>query len=290
MMRYATLVDMESDFELPQDHPGVNDPHYRERRAAISQTSARWRSGREIPSVDYTPEEHDLWAKACAELTVSHRDQAARAFRDGAARLGLPVDRIPHLGDVSRELHGLSGFSVGVVPGLVPARDFYGSLADRVFLSTQYLRHPSVPFYTPEPDVIHEAVGHLNMLANPLFAELHQLAGEASRRCQTDSALEFFSRVFWFTLEFGVTYENGAVKAYGAGLASSIGELQVFHNAETRPFDIASMGTLDYDITQYQPVLFAVESMGQLADELGGFFASFDDEHHARLTHLPRAS
>ena len=143
-----------------------------------------------------------------------------------------------------------------------------------------------MPFYTPEPDVIHEAVGHLNMLANPVFADLHRLAGEASRRCESDEALDFFSRVFWFTLEFGVTFERGELRAYGAGLASSIGELEVFRQAEMRPFDIVAMGTQDYDITRYQPVLFVVESIQRLHDELGTFFASFDDEEHARLTAL----
>lgn len=281
---------MKSVFELPDDHPGINDPHYLRRRAAIADTSAAWRRGRPIPTVAYTPEEDELWAEASTRLAESHRRHAARAFREGAARLALPSERVPQLAEVSGELKELSGFSVGVVPGLVPAREFYGSLADQVFLSTQYLRHPSVPFYTPEPDVIHEAVGHLNMLANPLFAELHRLAGEASRRCRTDLAHEFFSRVFWFTLEFGVTYEDGDLKAYGAGLASSIGELEVFSNAEVRPFDIATMGTLDYDITQYQPVLFAVESMDRLADELGHFFSTFDDTVHFRLTGLPAAS
>ena len=136
------------------------------------------------------------------------------------------------------------------MPGLVPTRTFYGALAERRFLSTQYIRHHSVPFYTPEPDIVHELVGHANMLASPMFAALYQAAGCASRRATTDAALEFFSRVFWFTLEFGVVWEDGELRTYGAGLLSSFGELEAFRDAETRPLDIVAMGTLDYDITQ----------------------------------------
>jgi phenylalanine-4-hydroxylase len=170
------------------------------------------------------------------------------------------------------------------VPGLVPTRVFYGALARRRFLSTQYIRHHSVPFYTPEPDLVHEIIGHANMLANPRFADLYELAGQASERATTDAALEFFSRVFWFSIEFGVVWQDGELKAYGAGLLSSFGEIEVFRDAEIRPFDVAAMGTTAYDITQYQPLLFSVASTDQLVDELGAFFATYDDEAFARLT------
>jgi phenylalanine-4-hydroxylase len=134
-----------------------------------------------------------------------------------------------------------------------------------------------VPFYTPEPDIIHEIIGHGNMLASHPFAELYQAAGRASQRVTTDEALEFFSKVFWFTLEFGVVHEDDAVRAYGAGLLSSYGEIQVFRDAEIREWDLAAMGTLEYDITQYQPVLFAAPSMEFVFEELTAFFDDFDD-------------
>jgi phenylalanine-4-hydroxylase len=170
------------------------------------------------------------------------------------------------------------------VPGLVPTRRFYGSLADRIFLATQYIRHHSVPFYTPEPDIVHEIIGHATMLASPVLAELHHAAGWASRRAQTDEALAFFSRVFWFTLEFGVAWENGDLRTYGAGLLSSYGEIEAFRDAEVRPFDVVAMGRQTYDITTYQPVLFAASSFGAMVGQLGEFFESYDDEQYARLT------
>jgi phenylalanine-4-hydroxylase len=92
--------------------------------------------------------------------------------------------------------------------------------------------------------------------------------------------------VFWFTLEFGVVWEDGELRAYGAGLLSSYGEIEEFRNAEIRPWDIARMGTLDYDITHYQPVLFAAESFDRMVEDLGTFFAGYDDADHNRWLQL----
>jgi phenylalanine-4-hydroxylase len=187
-------------------------------------------------------------------------------------------------------LHQLTGFRLRPTGGLVPTRTFYGSLADRVFWSTQYVRHHSVPFYTPEADVIHEVVGHANMLAEPSFADLYQLAGEASKRAETDASLEFFSRVFWFSLEFGVLWEGGELRTYGAGLLSSYAEIELFRNAEVRPLDVAAMGTTAYDITHYQPLLFAAQTFDHAYDTLAAFFSSFDEDAPARLVNRLHAS
>jgi phenylalanine-4-hydroxylase len=274
-----------SRFELPHDHPGVHDPSYRARRAAIAAVGERYRPGDPIPDVIYTAEEDEVWRKVSSELADKHRRYACAEYRQASARLLLPTDRVPQLREVDNRVRALSSFRIRPVPGLVAPRTFYGALADRVFLSTQYIRHHSVPYYTPEPDIVHEILGHANMLASPVFADLYQAAGRASRRATTDAAHEFFSRVFWFTLEFGVVVEDGATKAYGAGLLSSYGEIEAFHAADTRPFDVQAMGTQSYDITHYQPVLFAAASFTGMVDALGAFFDGYDDEAYHRLTH-----
>jgi phenylalanine-4-hydroxylase len=271
-----------SDMALPDDHPGVSDPAYRARRAAIAAVGEAYRSGEPIPDVTYTPEEDDVWRTVSAELAVKHQRYACRAYREGAAALTLPRQRVPQLREVDARVHELTGFHIEPVPGLVPTRVFYGSLARRTFLSTQYIRHHSVPLYTPEPDIVHEIIGHANMLANPVFADLYEEAGKASVRATSDEALAFFSKLFWFTLEFGVLYEDGELRAYGAGLLSSYGEIEAFRDAEVRPWDIPAMGTLDYDITHYQPVLFAAASFEAMVDDLTAFFAGYDDAAHQR--------
>src|SRR4029450_12940473 len=145
-------------------------------------------------------------------------------YLEGADRLTLPTERVPQRREVDKRVHALTGFHIEPVPGLVPTMVFYGALARRTFLSTQYIRHHSAPFYTPEPDVVHEIIGHANMLANPVLADLYEVAGRASVRvADHDDKLLFFSKVFWFSLEFGVLHEGGELKAYGAGLLSSFG-------------------------------------------------------------------
>jgi phenylalanine-4-hydroxylase len=266
--------------ELPADHPGASDPEYRARRDAIAEVGAAYRPGDPIPDVVYAPEEDALWALVSRELAAKHERYAVKEYLEAAARLDLPGGRVPQLREVSARLDALTGFRMRPVPGLVPTRQFYGSLAERTFCSTQYVRHHSVPLYTPEPDVVHELVGHANMLASPAFADLYQLAGQASRRAETEPALEFFSRVFWFSFEFGVAWEGDELRTYGAGLLSSFGELDAFRRAEAREFDIVAMGTTAYDITVYQPLLFAGRSMAHVVDELGSFLSTYDDDRY----------
>jgi phenylalanine-4-hydroxylase len=271
-----TQADHPTAFELPEDHPGFTDPAYRARRAAIAEVGRAHRRGDPIADVEYTPEEDEVWRIVSHELRRKHERYACRAYREGARAVTLPTERVPQLREVDERVHGLTGFHIEPVPGLVPTREFYGALAERTFLSTQYIRHHSVPFYTPEPDIVHEIIGHANMLGNPVFADLYELAGQASvRAAASDEALERFSKVFWFTLEFGVVWEDGELRTYGAGLLSSYGEIEEFRSAEIRPWDLDQMGTLDYDITRYQPVLFAAESFDRMVSDLGDIFATY---------------
>jgi phenylalanine-4-hydroxylase len=130
---------------------------------------------------------------------------------------------------------------------------------------------------------VHEVIGHANALANERFAALYRLAGGAARRVESAEALEFVSKVFWFTMEFGVMAEDGEPKAYGAGILSSYGEIEEFRGMDIRPLDLAAMGAMTYDITKYQDVLFQAESMDHLEDVVGGFWASCDDDSIAAL-------
>src|SRR5215203_4973266 len=268
---------------LADDHPGAADPAYRARRNEIAAGARAWRPGMPIPQVDYTEEEHEIWRTVCRELFPKHDRLACRAFREAKSRLALPEDHVPQLDEVTARLEPLTGFRFHPAAGLVPLDEFYGSLADRVFHSTQYLRHPSAPLYTPEPDIVHEVIGHGNLLADPDIAEVKRLAGVAARRCETPEALQYLADVFWFTIEFGVIWEAGELRCYGAGLLSSYGEIEEFRSAEIRPLDFHGMATLEYDITHYQPILFAVDGMGELSERVGGFFAEFDDDTPERL-------
>ena len=269
--------------ELAGDHPGVTDAAYRARRDELAGLAARWSPGQPIPEPAYSDEEHEVWATVSAALGELHERHACQAFLAGKDALRLPSDRVPQLAEVGRRLEPLTGFRYHPVAGLAPLREFYGSFAGGVFWSTQYLRHPSVPLYTPEPDVIHEVIGHANQIAAPGYAEMYRLVGRAVERTTGDDALRVLSQVFWYTMEFGVVHEGGRLKAYGAGILSSVGETAAFDRAEVRPADFAAMGRAEYDITRFQPVLYAWPSPAALEDGVSSFFASFDDSTPARL-------
>ncbi len=268
---------------LAPNHPGAADPAYLARRGEIARAALHWTPGTPAPVIDYSRAEHETWRTVCRELYAKHARLAHSAYLEAWEAVALPTDRVPQLDDASARIAACTGFRFEPAPGLVPLRTFYGSLADDVFHSTQYLRHPSQPLYTPEPDLVHEVVGHGVCLAARPFAELHRAAGAAARRLESEDALRFLARVFWFTCEFGVIEEGGDLRCYGAGLLSSWGEIEEFRAADIRPLDFAEMGTAEYDITRYQPILYRAESLAHLEDAVGGFFAEMDDDTPDRL-------
>ncbi|MEA2196930.1 MAG: phenylalanine-4-hydroxylase [Solirubrobacteraceae bacterium] len=274
---------------LAHDHPGANDRDYRRRRNEIAAAALAWEPGQPAPRVEYTAEEHEVWRTVCRELAPKHERYAVREYREAKQRLALPADHVPGLDEISARLQPLSGWHYLPAAGLVPLEQFYGSLSERAFYSTQYLRHPAVPLYTPEPDIIHEVIGHGHLVATDTFAELHRLAGMAARRLRDPESLRFLSRVFWFSLEFGVVMEEGELRAYGAGILSSYGEIEEFRAMDHRALDVVAMGTADYDITAYQPLLYRAESVAEVAEVIGGFFTDCTDELIASLRGAARA-
>ncbi len=264
--------------QLGSGHPGFADPVYRERRNLLATLASKWQQGEPVPAADYTDAEHEVWRVVCDALESKHRSFACAEFLAGKERLGLPVGHVPQLEEVSDLLAPLTGFRYQPAAGLVPLQEFYGALADRHFWSTQYVRHHSVPLYTPEPDVLHEVVGHGNTLANDRYAALYDAAGRAARRVEGKEALQFISKVFWFTLEFGVVQEDDGLKAYGAGILSSPGEIEEFRGMSLKPLDLVDMGTTEYDITVYQDLLYVADSFTQIEDVVGAFWDVCTDD------------
>jgi phenylalanine-4-hydroxylase len=258
------VADRNLIVQLDPDHPGFRDLDYRRRRNQIAQIATRYHPGAPIPDAPYTDEEHEVWRTIWQALQPAHRQHACAEYLASLQNLALAPDRIPQLREVNEKVQALSGFRLEPVAGLVQPRVFLENLADGVFLCTQYIRHHSTPLYTPEPDVVHEIVGHGVTLAGPRLAELNRLFGKAVQRTTSANKLEELSRIYWFTIEFGVLREAGAVKAYGTGLLSSAGEMGKMHEADLRPLDLAAAAQHVYDPTHFQPVLFCAESFEEM--------------------------
>lgn len=262
--------------ELHLDHPGANDLEYRKRRDYIASLAKKFRETGEITDVEYNEDEQDIWRHVATRLEELHQKYASPFYLQAKQDLGITTERIPQLSAMSRRLTELTGFRLAPIEGLVETRAFLSWLSYRVMLSTQYIRHTSRPDYTPEPDIVHEIIGHQPMFTNPNFADYSQFVGHGAR-IANDEQLEALGRLYWFTVEFGLVEHEGEVKAYGAGLLSSFGELEeaFSDNVERRPFDLEKVIATPYDYSDMQPILYVIPSYAELKEATRKYIESF---------------
>jgi len=254
---------------LDADHPGFHDTDYRRRRNEIARAALEFRDGDRVPDIAYVDAEHDVWREVWRNLEPLHARYACAEYVDAARRVALSRERITQLTEVNGVIEPLHGFRMLPVAGLVTAKAFLEQLGRGVFLSTQYMRHHSVPLYTPEPDVVHELIGHAATFAQEDFIRLNRAFGDAALRATDADRIERIGRLYWYTLEFGVVREGDALKVYGAGLLSSFGELGRFESEEgLAPWDVDAIAATPYDTTRYQETLFVAPSFSRMTHDV----------------------
>ena len=271
-----TELEFEHLEQMDLDHPGANDPEYRARRDYIAGLAKNFRETGVITDVDYNAREQRVWRYVAEELEELHENLASEFYLNAKRNLDIKTDRIPQITEMNKRLGELSGFRLAPIEGLVETRGFLSWLSYRTMLCTQYIRHHSQPAYTPEPDIVHEAIGHIPMFTVRDFADFSQFIGHGARKAN-DEQLQQLGRLYWFTVEFGMIEEKGNLKAYGAGLLSSFGELEhaFSDKVERRAFDFEEVINHDFTYSDMQKVLYVIPSYAYLKEVTEKYIATF---------------
>jgi phenylalanine-4-hydroxylase len=215
----------------------------------------------------FTLQEHATWDTLFERQAKLLPDRASQAFLRGLDQLKLSDGGIPNFEELSDRLEKLTGWRVVAVPGLVPDDVFFDHMANRRFVAGNFIRRPDQLDYLQEPDVFHDVFGHVPMLADPVFADYAAAYGRGGLRALEHDAIKYLSRLYWYTVEFGLIREGADLKLYGSGIVSSYGE-SVFALDDPSPnriaFDLRRVMRTEYRIDDYQQNYFVIPSFDEL--------------------------
>jgi phenylalanine-4-hydroxylase len=268
-----------TELELEPGHPGLSDEAYIQRRQALFALCRKHRLERlGPPLIDYTAEETRIWREVSPKLDELHVKYASQIYLQAKRDLAITQDEIPQLRFLGERVRQETNMHLVPAEGALPYRTFYEYIAERGFPVTQFIRHGSHPEFTPEPDMIHDCLGHVPPLMNRDYAELLTLIGKAASATPHGDQVLALKRFSWFSIEFGLIEEGPEVKVFGAGILSSTGEIPYsLLSAEVtrRPFVTDVVINQDYDPSRMQDNLFIAPSLPFLRRELEGLVRRF---------------
>jgi phenylalanine-4-hydroxylase len=287
LVEYGQPIDAESmvtppdatELVLDPGHPGERDAGYIQRRKELFALCRKHRLERlGPPLIAYTPEETRIWREVSPKLDELHIKHACSIYLKAKRELNITRDEIPQLRHLSDRVKRETNMHLVPAEGALPYRTFYEYIAERGFPVTQFIRHGSHPEFTPEPDMIHDCLGHVPPLMNQDYAELLTLVGKAVATTKKGDQVLALKRFSWFSIEFGLMQEGAETKIFGAGILSSTGEIpySLFSPEVTRrPFVTDVVIAQDYDPSRMQDNLFIAPSFGFLRRELEGLVRRF---------------
>ncbi len=232
-----------------------------------------------FPPVRYTEEEHETWSILIRRFAEMIPDHMCQEYLDAYARMDFPVDRIPSLAEVEKQLRKFSDWRIARAGGIVPDEDFYGLFAAKAFPANDFIRSRADIDYTPAPDIFHELVGHVPALTDPALADFTRKLGDfafAVSRRHGAKQLVPLARIYWFTLEFGLMDTAKGVKIFGAGFAPGEMRFAATDAVEKRPFRIDEVAMTAYSYWEMQKKLFVIDGFEDLNRQFDGWIARFD--------------
>jgi phenylalanine-4-hydroxylase len=241
----------------------------------------------EQPWASYTPTEHDVWATLFRRQREILVGRASDEFLQTQEAMGMTPDRIPKFDDLNAMLRKATGWELVGVEGLLPELTFFEHLANRRFPVTWWIRKPEQLDYLSEPDLFHDLFGHVPLLMNPVFADYMQAYGRGGVKAHAigADALVNLTRLYWYTVEFGLIRQPDGLRIYGSGIVSSKGES--IHCLESPApnrigFDLERIMRTRYRIDTFQKTYFVIDSYEQLMEATGPDFTPI----YAKLAQL----
>jgi phenylalanine-4-hydroxylase len=279
LVEYGQTIDAQTmveppdatELELEADHPGLHDIAYVERRKQQFALCRRHRlENLGPPLMDYNEEETRIWREVSPKLEELHQKHASSIYLKAKKTLGIGMDKIPQLRHLSERVERETNMHLVPAEGPLPYRIFYRYIGQRGFPVTQFIRHGSHPEFTPEPDMIHDCLGHVPPLMNQDYAELLTLIGKAASTTPRGDHVLMLKRFSWFSIEFGLIEEQNDTKVFGAGILSSTGEIpfSLSKEVERQPFVTDVVIHTDYDPSKMQNKLFIIPSFPFLRREI----------------------
>lgn len=237
------------------------------RDAAVTITTGHEPDLNRVPTPNYSAEEHETWALMFERQKRALPHAASREFLDALEIIQLPNDRIPTLTEVSHRLQQATGWRITRVAGLVPEKEFFECLSQKLFPCTDFIRGRHELEYTPSPDMFHDLFGHIPLITNQTFANFYEYYGKAALHANRDQ-LTKLQRLYWFTVEFGLIRNTDGRRIYGSGILSSVGEVgySLSPNVRVHPFDFSVVENQYFEIHHMQDDLFEIESFEFLLD------------------------
>lgn len=263
---------------LNQDHPGFKDEVYKKRRNFIGDLTLGYQMKDPIPYLEYTEVENKVWKQVYNSVKPFYKQWANKDYLKNFKAIEedgiFTPEKIPQLEDINVYLKEKSNWRMKPVNGILSQREFFYSLAFRTFCSTQYIRHHSKPDYTPEPDLLHEFLGHVPSFLDPTICDISQKIGIMSLGA-TDAQIEALGAIYWFTLEFGLCKEGDDIKFYGAGPGGSTSECEQILKLINKnpdylfPLDIINNPVPTHFIIQdVQPFYYVADSFDSVMEQI----------------------
>jgi len=228
----------------------------------------------------YTAEDQNVWKILFGRQWENINKVATEEFVKGIDKIAFNEDGIPNFKETNKHLAALTGWQVAAVPGIVDDDKFFELLSDKIFPATTWLRTKEQLDYLEEPDMFHDVFGHIGLLTNQPFVDFLQgLAKIGLKHVGDEWAIHLLSRIYWFTVEFGLIRESGDLKIYGAGIISSPGETKfsLSDEPEHLEYDVATIIDTSYRKDSFQTKYFIIERYEQLYGSLDEIEAIIED-------------